>query len=513
MATVYSLVCWGGRTGKTVTLTIASPCVVTSTNHGLRDGTGLVFSTTGALPTGITAGTTYYARYVAANTFHLYDTEAHAKDTASTTGRINTSGSQSGTHIAKSKLMIDYFAQYPGRWGAAGSERCYDGLASFQSARVSNAISTVGDFCELGEEFDEYPTAKFTLNIPAYETIVAPTVNGAWTSAWHGGVYGAGYRFACKPEIYDWGFVASGIYQTLRGFSVILTGNNCQGLSILAVLSTFRDLMIYRLSGSSGQAGIVISGVACSVDNILVAGIQGKGIAFSQYTGSACTVSNCLATKCTTGISASEETSKHSLYNVMSVGNTTNWSGKPTGLTAAANNYGISTDSPWYIGTDTSIKTLTADNTTFLNYAGNDFRPASASAPQVDTATELLRGYATDISNAERPNYNNGGSEAWDGGPFEFNHGYGNHPITATLTLTGLSVGSDVVVRSAGTSTILASVDQVTGSTWEYTYGATHSVDIDVIKPGLVLVPFRNLALTASDSSLPVSQQLDRNYQ
>jgi hypothetical protein len=103
--------------------------------------------------------------------------------------------------------------------------------------------------------------------------------------------------------------------------------------------------------------------------------------------------------------------------------------------------------------------------------------------------------------------------EAWDCGPYEFDHGYGNHPITATLTLTGLSVGSDVVARSAGTSTILASVDQVTGSTWEYTYGATHSVDIDVIKPGLVLVPFRNLALTASDSSLPVSQQLDRNYQ
>ena len=68
MATVYSLVCWGGRTGKTVTLSIASPCVVTSTNHGLRDGTGLVFSTTGALPTGITAGTTYYAKSTAANT-------------------------------------------------------------------------------------------------------------------------------------------------------------------------------------------------------------------------------------------------------------------------------------------------------------------------------------------------------------------------------------------------------------------------------------------------------------
>lgn len=140
-------------------------------------------------------------------------------------------------------------------------------------------------------------------------------------------------------------------------------------------------------------------------------------------------------------------------------------------------------------------------------------RPALSTSPQVDTGVEYYGALDYDIANAERPNYNNGGAEAFDIGCYEYDHGYGDHPITATLTLTGLSVGSDVVVRSAGTSTILASVDQVTGSTWEYTYGATHSVDIDVIKPGLVLVPFRNLALTASDSSLPVSQQLDRNYQ
>ena len=142
MATVYSLVCWGGRTGKNVTLTIASPCVVTSTNHGLRDGTGLVFSTTGALPTGITAGTTYYAKSTAANTFNLYDTAANAI-AGGTTGRINTSGTQSGTHTAKSRLMLDYFSQYPGRWGDAGSERCYDSIVSWHSARSGAGVSSL----------------------------------------------------------------------------------------------------------------------------------------------------------------------------------------------------------------------------------------------------------------------------------------------------------------------------------------------------------------------------------
>ena len=512
MATVYSLVCWGGRTGKTVTLTVESPCVVTSTNHGLRDGTRLVFSTTGALPTGITAGTTYYTRYVAANTFHLYDTEAHAKDTASTTGRINTSGTQSGTHIAKSKLMIDYFAQYPGRWGAAGSERCYDGLASFQAGRVNNAVSTVSDFCELGEAFDEYPSAKLTLNIPAYETIVEPTVDGEWTPAWHGGIYGAGYRFACKTELYDWGLVFSGIYQSLRGISVILTGNNCQGLAITAILSTFRDLMIYRVGGS-GQAGLGVFGIASIVDNILIANITGgNGIVFSQYTGSACTVSNCLVAKGTeTGISAPTEVSKHSLYNVMSVGNTTNWSAKPTGLTAAANNYGISTDSPWYVGTDTSIKTLTADSSTFIDYAGNDFRPASASAPQVDTATTLLRGYDTDIGGHERPNYNNGGAEAWDGGPFEFDHGYGNHPATATISLTNVISGSRVLITRDDTSAVLYNDVPGTALDFETGYIGDFTVIIRKASASPYYREFTAGGTTVADqiSGIKVMQQLD----
>lgn len=61
------------------------------------------------------------------------------------------------------------------------------------------------------------------------------------------------------------------------------------------------------------------------------------------------------------------------------------------------------------------------------------------------------------------------------------------------------------------TSTILDSVDSTSGS-WTYTYGSAHNVDIDVIKPGMVIVTFRNLALTATSTSLPVSQQFDRNY-
>ena len=76
----------------TVTITIASPGVFTFNNHGAAAGTAVTLSTTGALPTGLTAGTTYYVVSPAANTFQLSATVGGAA--------INTSGTQSGTHTA-----------------------------------------------------------------------------------------------------------------------------------------------------------------------------------------------------------------------------------------------------------------------------------------------------------------------------------------------------------------------------------------------------------------------------
>jgi hypothetical protein len=73
--------------GGTATITIASPAVVTSTVL-YTEGAAVVFSTTGALPTGITAGTTYFAFNNVGLTFQLIDTAGNI---------VNTSGTQSGT--------------------------------------------------------------------------------------------------------------------------------------------------------------------------------------------------------------------------------------------------------------------------------------------------------------------------------------------------------------------------------------------------------------------------------
>lgn len=90
---------------STITVTIASPAVVTRTAHGYSTGavtTAQRFTTTGALPTGLTAGTTYYVTVIDANTFYV----STSADNALAGTYINTSGSQSGTHTADTRPTL-----------------------------------------------------------------------------------------------------------------------------------------------------------------------------------------------------------------------------------------------------------------------------------------------------------------------------------------------------------------------------------------------------------------------
>lgn len=95
----YILVTAGST--STVTITIASPAVVTWASHGLPNNAQVVFTTTGALPTGLTAGTTYYVINGTTNTFQV--------STTSGGSAINTSGSQSGTQTATAGSTITQF--------------------------------------------------------------------------------------------------------------------------------------------------------------------------------------------------------------------------------------------------------------------------------------------------------------------------------------------------------------------------------------------------------------------
>lgn len=143
-----TLIAYGAHNGyqSTVTMTIASPAVVTWTAHGHAVGDTVKFTTSGALPTGVTAGTTYYIISVTTDTFTF--------STSSGGSAVNTSGSQSGTHTATTgsadPLNVrwcsseDYTVWRPSNTNTAGSLRCEIGTecVGAMAANGGHLIST-----------------------------------------------------------------------------------------------------------------------------------------------------------------------------------------------------------------------------------------------------------------------------------------------------------------------------------------------------------------------------------
>jgi hypothetical protein len=116
------LITAGASDPKVFTVTIATPGVVTSVAHGRQIGTTVRFTTTGALPTGLTVGTTYFiiAAGFTADVFQLA--------TTLTGTAINTSGTQSGVHTMIGSVPI---------WSKA------------VAASVSETVSAWGSYQEL----------------------------------------------------------------------------------------------------------------------------------------------------------------------------------------------------------------------------------------------------------------------------------------------------------------------------------------------------------------------------
>ena len=111
------------------TISNASPGVVSLTAHGLVASDAVVFSTTGALPTGLTVGTVYYviSAGLAANAFEVSATAGGSA--------INTSSAGSGTHS-----VTDVYTSIP-----AGDQWQFAQFNNFVFAVQINATPQVFD--------------------------------------------------------------------------------------------------------------------------------------------------------------------------------------------------------------------------------------------------------------------------------------------------------------------------------------------------------------------------------
>ncbi len=92
---------------SSVTMSIANPCVVTWSTHGLLSGMRVQFTTTGSLPAGgvnnVLPGTTYWINVTGPNTFNIATSLANLQ----ASNYVNTSGgTQFGTHTGTSGAIM-----------------------------------------------------------------------------------------------------------------------------------------------------------------------------------------------------------------------------------------------------------------------------------------------------------------------------------------------------------------------------------------------------------------------
>lgn len=153
-----------GGSPTTVTITIATPGVVTYTGHGFINANGqadacpIVFTNSGgALPTGIVSGTTYWTvpSSLTTNTFQFATTVANAVNSVS----VNTSGSQSGTQSATKGVALTTAtaANITGLLLTAGDWDC----RGFAATNPNAATTSTSFFGWLSATSAVFPTAPF----------------------------------------------------------------------------------------------------------------------------------------------------------------------------------------------------------------------------------------------------------------------------------------------------------------------------------------------------------------
>lgn len=119
---------------STVTISNASPGVITETGHTRNANDPIRFTTTGGLPTGLSTGTTYYVKSPISNAYNVSATPGGAN--------INTSSAGSGTHTVHcfgyrlasdgnySNVSVRFIGRglfnepTPGNWTANSTENC-----------------------------------------------------------------------------------------------------------------------------------------------------------------------------------------------------------------------------------------------------------------------------------------------------------------------------------------------------------------------------------------------------
>lgn len=490
MATVYSLICWGGSAGKSVTASSTTD-LITLTNHGLRNATGVCFKS-GTLPTvasgaALAVNTTYYAKSISSSTFELY------RESSLTTKIDFTSNGSS---------LVMYSAYYVGlsdksRWTYLGVEQIYDGLAAWRSARNAQTTRLDSEIAEIAMAYTETVSASVNVSFSCGYAEVTTNVNGSRSPAFHNGAAGSGY--------------------VLQG-----TGTYVGCLS-MAVLGGVVDGIEVRHSGTDTTSGITLNnlGVACRHciaigGGVAVPSSSGFQVNFNYTTLTHCLaygwlrgvyindykssffITNCTVTKNGTGFAGVTYTSTAGTFiNNLSYGNTTaNWQSTVYGFTYAHLNAGGSGEAWTTTGaTRIELSDTSPYTNTFVDWTNADFNLASGAAALIEVGSEYYGAPAYDLSANRRPAYPGSAyNTAVTAGSFVAGLSYtivsvGTTDFTAigaSANTVGVTFKATGVGTGTGTATLNAKID-IGAYEFDLGYGAwpaTFTLTIDNVVSG-----------------------------
>ena len=145
------LYCTAVKQNANVTISNASPCVVTWSGHGLNGWTPVVFTTTGSLPAGLTAGTVYWVipSSITASTFEVSSSIGGSA--------VNTTSNGSGTQTCtvgyplttSTETSVGALSLTAGDWDVWGMVQYVPtGLATTYFTGLSSAVNTLGNGTE-----------------------------------------------------------------------------------------------------------------------------------------------------------------------------------------------------------------------------------------------------------------------------------------------------------------------------------------------------------------------------
>ena len=181
----WSLV--NGITPSVVTITIATPGVVTLAAHGLAANTRIVLNTTGALPGGLSVNTVYYVISPTTNTFTLALTSGGSA--------ITTSGTQSGVHTLSSEIVMQT-ATTPQGYNLRCRFRDNTGVSIQYSIETSDGVHVGGNSTTAGGSLTPGPGKSWHIVANKFQFMM-----------WVNGSYITGNEFICVSCPYVFSFL------------------------------------------------------------------------------------------------------------------------------------------------------------------------------------------------------------------------------------------------------------------------------------------------------------------